>query len=207
MISKRPSKNHQLCTSDKENLSINLSNCTRLCRYHKYPRRKSYNNRLLAPKGMCIDLFHSAYPHCLSLLYDATYPKKVIVTCPNPDANVSIEIKKKLTKTRYLRRFLVWLLAKFGYEIEFPDKDITMTVRNKEKSKCLYSHKKGQSFQFNIWLGRELCPATFDALYPSIHNLMRGGCIPWHQEKNDGNKIVCPDPKSNITMSISKKKL
>lgn len=80
-----------------------------------------------------------------------------------------------------------------------------MTVKERDSSKCPPSQQKGDRFKFNTWLGREVCPATFDALYPSVHNLTRSGNAPWHQQKSSANKIVCPDPKSNITMSIAKK--
>lgn len=196
-------KEYSICTQHKRNLAINLSGYTHICRYHKYPKRTSYTNDTLTPKGMCIDLFHSAYPYCLSLLYGAAYAKKIRVCCPNPAAYVSIEVNRKPTKTRYLREFMIWLLAKFGYRIDFPSMNIIMAISEDASSGCFYSYKKGQTFKFNIWLGRELCPATFDALYPSVHNLMRGGKIPWSSLGNSDNKIICPDPGSNITMSIN----
>lgn len=211
MIKNKPLKHMKIkekctvCTERKDILSINLCNCTRLCRYYKYPTRRFFTNDTLAPKGMCIDLFHSAYPTCLSLLYGGKYNGKVIVFCPNPDANFSVEITKKSTKTKIFRRFVAWLLSKF-YEriVQIPDTEIIMTIRNNTNSNCIYSYKKGQKFKFNIWFGREVCPGLFDVLYPSIHNLIRNGNIPWGVI-NKKNVIICPDPKRNITMSISKK--
>lgn len=200
----KPRQSYIICTPNRDNLAVDLIRCTHVCRYHKYPRRTSYTNGFLAPRGMCIDLFHAAYPYCLSLLYGAAYIKKVIVYCPNPDANVSIEIRKRPAKTRYFRNLMARLFAKLGYNIECPDVNITMTVRKDANVSCLYTYKSGRKFKFNIWLGREVCPATFDALYPSIHNIMRDGGIPWSPEKKSGNEVVCPDPKSNITMSIKK---
>lgn len=197
-----------ICTEKENNLFLTLSNYTHICRYHKWPTRTKYTNNLLAPKGMCIDLFHSAYPSCLSLLYGAKFNEKVIISCPNPDAGICIELTRHPTKTKYLRKFIVRLLSKIGRDIELPDTEIIMTIINDNNAGCLYAYKKGCKFKFNLWSGRELCPATFDAVYPFVNNFVRGSFGAW-QKKEDNNaaKVVCPDSKSSITMSIVQEKV
>lgn len=194
---------HIACSPRKGVLEINLSECTHVCRYHKFPARRRYAAGLLAPRGMCIDLFHAAYPYCLSLLYGGKFSEPIMVSCPNPEAQVAIRLDKVATKTRVLRKCMVKLSRWLGREIECPSESIVMSVVSCDNAHCLYTFTTGQKFKFNIWLGREVCPATFDAMYPSVHNLLRGGVIPWSEDA--GNKIVCPDSKSNITMSVEPK--
>jgi len=194
-----------VCTANKDSLKIQLTDCAHICRYHKYPKRTQYNNSLLAPKGMCVDLFHSAYPHCLSMLYSKAHPEGIIAYCPNPEGNVAVEIKRKPLITGILRRFGVWLAARFGFKIECPDAGITMTVVSDAEFNCQREYKKGKRFKFNIWLGREMCPATFDAVYPSVHNMARGAATPWHSGTDTCTNVACPDPNGNITMEVCKK--
>jgi uncharacterized repeat protein (TIGR04076 family) len=202
--------NYSICTPKDAGLALSLSRCKHVCRYHKLPRRTRYDSQTLAPKNMCIDLFNSAYPFCLAQLYGAkmrggNFSGNIVISCPNPDSNVAIKIKAKPTITRYLTRSAIWLASIIGYDIEIPDTQITMTILEDANPSCIYRYKKGDSFRFNIWQGRELCPATFDSVYPSVHNLTRGGSVPWSPGTSLG-EVVCPDPKSSITLAISRKK-
>ncbi len=196
----------RICTRETEGgLDLRLTRCAHVCRYHKYPRRTAYSDGLMAPKGLCIDLFHSAYPACLSLLYSPEDRVKSTAWCPNPEANVSVETEKRPTKTRALRRLLVKILGMLGHPTaECPDSMIVLTIRTGDAANCPCSHSEGQEFKFNIWLGRELCPATFDAVYPSAHNLLRGGGVPWSAGGGAEGEAACPDPKGRITMSIKR---
>jgi len=150
---------------------------------------------------MCIDLFHSAYPVCLAILYGADLKSRVTVSCPNPDSNSAVELLKIPVKTIKLRKLILKILSKFGMEIELPLYSILMRIVENDSGSCHYAYKAGKTFKFNTWLGREVCPASFDAMYPTIHNILRGRNAPWKEEDKE-IEIVCPDSKSNITMRI-----
>lgn len=197
--------NHRVCTERDNMLSFKLSFYTHLCRYHRLPRRVHYDNRLLAPRGMCIDLFHAAYPYGLGMMYGAKFQEPIVVSCPYPSANVCVKLEVKTLLTKPLRRFIAYVLSKIGRKVEIPGIRLIMTILQGANSNCPCAYTQGTQFQFNIWQGKEVCPALFDALYPAVHNVMRGGHIPW-QWGMENNEIVCPDSKSNITLALTIKK-
>jgi uncharacterized repeat protein (TIGR04076 family) len=142
-----------------------------------------------------------AYPYCLSLLYDAASPTpcgshsplSLTVTCPSFHNNVEITITVQYTLpsvVRKLKRAAIRTFQFVGIDGEFPDKRITLEV-SRVADRCPQGLKEGQTFQFNIWNRKELCPASFYALYPL---LMKEMGMPPECAHSGKSTVHCPDP-------------
>lgn len=195
-----------LCTilEIKQELNLNLVSFTYRCRYHKWPKRERYTQNNLSPKGLCPDLFYTAYIYCLCALYSKKdKPDTFIVKCPNPQANIWIKIVTKKMSTYYLRRLITLLLSKLKVNKEIPDSNCYLILERTEGD-CAMNMKEGTKFVFNLWRKYELCPATLSNIYFGIHNSVRGVKVPWEPGKK-GSLLQCPDPASNITFNLELK--
>ena len=192
--------NDSLCNITFSKFLIKTGHYKRTCRYHKKQDQQFTGNDLF-PKGFCPHLFRISYPYCLSLLYDGKYPQEnksdtkrtVQVKCPASDNSVELTIRVKFTfpyLIRKLKNLAIRVLQSLGISGEYPDRDIILEV-SRVSNICPIGLTVGQSFRFNIWNRKELCPASFYALYPL---LMRQ--IPVSQKSTQGENYLvhCPDP-------------
>jgi uncharacterized repeat protein (TIGR04076 family) len=172
------------------------------CIYHGKLRKNKYCFRNVAPKNLCPDLFYIAYPYCLALLYDAKMDKKrsIILSCPNPQANVKIKIKVKPIISKYLYNKIRSLAKKHWRPINFPNKRIMMKIISVDGN-CPRNHKPNQCSEFNIGFFSELCPAGFHSIYPFV-SLISRKMLSRFSDTQNSIKIGCPDVNKVITYKI-----
>jgi uncharacterized repeat protein (TIGR04076 family) len=91
---------------------------------------------------------------------------------------------------RKLKAFAIRILQSLGIGAEYPDRDIILEISHVDRS-CPRGLTEGQSFLFNIWDRKELCPASFYALYPLLLQQMTAS-PPVTQCEN--SFVHCPDP-------------
>lgn len=159
------------------------------CRYHKIIGQE-YNLKSITPANLCPDAFHSAYPYCLALLYDAEI-KHVRIKCPN-DSNY---ITMKISKHTFLPEFAEKLKNKFlktatrlGFSGDIIIAKVKIKIEN-IKGVCPAEYTVGDEFEFNIRKQTELCPASFASVFPFIGN----NRATYWREKNSSVCIQCPD--------------
>lgn len=165
------------------------------CRYHKCPSRLYYNSKQMAPEGMCPTLFHAAYPACLRVLYGGV--SKISVRCPNPNGSVLVLVYRHGSFAGMFKMVLKWFVELFGKHIEIHPDDIGMSITfvNADAG-CMY-HKAGERFFMNTWLGREMCPAEMDAVYPVVHAMQEDAAL-------FVGAVVCPDSGSNVKLELKR---
>jgi len=176
--------------------------CNSTCKYYR-KHGEQFDIRHLGPPGLCLDLYHSAYPYCLALLYGAEFSwekdkNAVNAQCPSPTKTVHFEVRRKP-----LERIIVSQGVNKKSDILIKIIDITEKSGDYENP-CICEHYPGQEFEFNQGdFLEQMCPAAFNNLYPTIKNLLNEGKIPWIR----GGKIYvrCPDNKPKITFEIDKK--
>ena len=131
------------------------------CKYHK-KAGEIYTLEDLAPKGMCLDAYHAAYPYCLALSEGASFrwmkdedPDAVFCQCSK--SIVVIEIKRPLFITAIEKNMTVFMKV------------------SKIRGKCPKKMKVGDEFLFNLGQKeKEICPAGFNAIFPYL--LGYAGC-------------------------------
>jgi uncharacterized repeat protein (TIGR04076 family) len=115
------------------------------------------------------------------------------VKCPARNNSVELTLKVHFTLPyliRTLKSLAIRTLQWVGIGGEYPDKKIMLEV-SRVNNKCPMGLTEGQSFLFNIWDRKELCPASFYALYPL---LMRQKSFSQKSLSGENCSVQCPDP-------------
>lgn len=191
---------NSICNTSFGRFILKTAPHLRGCRYHRMQEEEFTENRIL-PKGFCVHAYRVAYPYSLSLLYDGQYysdggsktERSVKIRCPSCKDKVEIKIKIRYTLPYLIRKLkvaTVKLLRLIKIASEFPDRNIVIEILN-VTGKCPLGIRKKQSYLFNIWNRRELCPASFYALYP----ILISGATEAEKNSNDTDiSFHCPDP-------------
>lgn len=193
--------NCKQCTPNA-NINVSFHTCIHRCKYHGKFRKNKYTFQNLAPKNLCPDLFYIAYPFCLAFLYGAIidHKKERVVSCPNPNGDVKMEIKIKPIIFRSLTNKIELLARKCWRPLNLPDKRILLRIIG-VCGDCPRNHKVNQEFEFNIGFFSELCPASFHSIYPFIFLAARKRLFRF-SDARDSIEIGCPDVKNKITYNI-----
>ena len=174
-------KNCSICQTKPDPIFLRTAPFKRSCRYHR-TQGQTYKEDDLFPKDFCPHAYAKIYPQALSLLYGPGL-KSEKVLCPNKKSPVEFFLTSTHSLpsvARKLKKFSLSCLNKIGVTTEFPEKKISIKVKKIDK-KCPRDFKTGDTFIFNIWRRKELCPASFYAMYPFYRNKS----IP---------SFHCPDP-------------
>ena len=154
----------------------------------------------IAPPGLCPEAFHIAYPYCLGLLYGADFGfgNTVTVKCPLPCGGIIMRIESLPIKSPVKKIYnkIKWLINVCGYPADYIDKIIKIKVIKKGEA-CPYNYEESKYFELNTGDGCGICPASFDAIYPSICGILKGA------ESGGlckGKKVLglCPDHRVNV---------
>lgn len=165
-----------------DRIILKTASFKRSCRYHR-KQGQNYQADDLLPKGFCPRAYAKIYPYALALLYNPQL-KSEIVICPNKNFQVKFLLSSTFTLPpfiRKLKKFSLFCLNKVGWATEFPDKKISIEVKRTD-NRCPKGFANGDTFTFNIWRRKELCPASFYAMYPFY---LLGSIPSFH----------CPDPQ------------
>lgn len=169
------------------------------CKYHREPGQ-IYSINHFGPRGLCLDLYHSAYPYFLALSEGAEFSwmKKtdrnaVYGQCPAPDGNVHFEVRRSQLKKEIIHHGIRKL------------QEIILTITDIEKRKeindCICHHIVGEKFEFNQGdLLEQMCPAAFNNMYPILKAILSGGKTSW--VKNGHIYTQCPDNITKIGFEI-----
>ncbi|MBI5873617.1 MAG: TIGR04076 family protein [Candidatus Omnitrophica bacterium] len=187
------------------------------CRYHAKGCR--YDGAAITPAGLCPEIYHNAYPYCLSLIYGASFDEEILVRCPSTEAQVVVQIRSKPMPLFLMPGQVLRTVLNLFTPIEIARKQAIILIKSVQ-GPCRKEHKACQEYLFPLgskffayhWsagayffekLGlklkssKELCPAFFDSFYPISSYFSKNNCFPWKNECNE--KIVqCPDYHSGI---------
>jgi len=163
------------------------------CRYHD--SLFSYKEGCLAPKGLCPDAFHCAYPFALALLYDADFLEgvdkdSVSIICPY-NKGITMLIKREERHSWVFRKFIKFLekiFEFFFYPVDRIYNAISITI-TENKGGCPKGYHIGEKFYLNIRDTNIMCPASFNSVFPQLVKISSGCSI------SEKNKIYihCPD--------------
>ncbi|MFH1905657.1 MAG: hypothetical protein ABIK53_09090 [bacterium] len=205
-ISKR--KRTLLCrTALAQGAKIMATRSKQGCRYHMKDT-EIFNFSQLTPEGLCIHAFHSVYASCLKLLY--TGKKNNIETpifCPNTNGSIEFEIigKKHSNILQRLLNGLKYYLRCMGIPCDYQIKRIFIKVTG-VKDVCPMGHKEGDIFEFNLGNKSEICPASFESLYPMICSLsLQEQFKKEVTGQNNSVCLQCPSHLVSIKYSIPSK--
>lgn len=174
------------------------------CQTCKYYRKESetFDIEHLGPKGLCLDLYYTAYPYFLALLYGAEFSwerdKNIVhAQCPAPAGNIHFEVKRIPLKDEVISKGIkkkCRIILRIT-KIEEADSEYA--------NNCVCTHKVGQEFEFNQGdFLSQMCPAAFYSIYPVIKTLLNDGKACW---ENQGKVFVqCPDNNTKIMFEITK---
>jgi len=207
--------------SENENIKINTVILKQTCRYHPIKDQNyEYDLNSIVPSGLCLDAFHTAYPFCLALLYNAEFNKKnksickhlnrtlkridkdrVFIQCPK--SGILMEIHRYCTLPKIIKHFKTLIEKAFKkiYPLDIVDYKIRIKIVEVKKN-CPKKYKVGEEFWFNIRDPSKLCPASFDAIYPSLHLIRNNIKVPWSNKKSSCY-VHCPD-RNGMVYEISK---
>ena len=177
--------------------TLRLSYFTHRCRYHKWPRREVYTDQTWLPQGLCPELFHQAYPHCLAALY-GDEKVRASVGCPHRSC-VEVEIRTRRPRTYGLRKGLQNAIGWLGMNTEIPLLGLELRVTSVQGD-CPWRLREGQVFPFNTMRLPSLCPACFHSIYPGLR--AGKGRAPWSPADPNGSCLQCPDCVSNTTFAV-----
>lgn len=180
------------------NFKIKIVKIKTKCKYHK-KIGAIYLPDAIAPKGMCLELFHTAYSGCLSVLYNGLpvpgRPRKkgiqqLTACCPAPDG-IGIQIRAEEIlppPIRIVKDLCAEILKKFHRGYDSPFRRVFIEVTH-SSSYCPKNYTVGDRFEFNINKKDELCPAGFSAIYPYFRILKNNK----DQGLPDSICVHCPD--------------
>lgn len=163
------------------------------CKYHR--SGDIYTIYDLAPKGMCLDAYYSAYPYCLALSEGAIFgwmkhrdPDAVFTQCSQ--GVIIMEIKRYVFDAGKKKIIIIRVVDQRG-----PCPNMSGGFRKKDE------------FLFNLGWGGEICPAAFHSIYPYLG--IRGCDDLRLAEKRfesgrRGLLIECPDDKNRVIFLIRK---
>jgi len=169
------------------------------CKYYR-KENEVFDLQHLGPKGLCLDLYFSAYPYCLALLYGASFSwekdkNAVNAQCPAADGSVHFEVRRIPLKKEIISHGIK-KKCKIMIKITRVEKPSGTYAHG-----CTCAHKAGQEFEFNQGDDlSQMCPAAFNNIYPNLKALLSGGNPNWTK----GKKIFmqCPDNISAIMFEI-----
>ncbi|MGD9015457.1 MAG: hypothetical protein PVI33_05500 [Candidatus Omnitrophota bacterium] len=176
------------------------------CRYHRHGTKTFYFNQL-TPDRLCIHAFHSAYATCLRLLYTQTKDNSDnVFVCPSPEESIKFKIITMAhTNIKFkLINAIKYLLRLIGIPCDYQLKRIFIKVAGGQRP-CPMGHKQGDVFEFNLGNKQEICPASFECLYPTIYalNIKRLDAPFSKIESKQHVCINCPSHKDTIKYDIS----
>lgn len=168
------------------------------CRYHREDS-KTFSFKKLTPDGLCMHAFHAVYASCLELLYapGADCCEKIFV-CPDIDNAVRFMLITKghaHIKTRLINT-IKYFLRSMGVPCDYQLRRIFIKVIG-AKRPCPLGHKKGDIFEFNLGEKDEICPASFESLYPAVYSLHMGQINKNVSCDQDGLTRICIHCPSN----------
>jgi uncharacterized repeat protein (TIGR04076 family) len=186
------------CT-DSAPLSVRVAHIHTKCKYHPCVAM-AYGGESCAPAGLCRELFHAAYPECLSLLYGgrprrwrsrSRGQRQAIVTCPARDG-VTLDVRVKDILPAPLR--MLKELAEEACKAWFRPVDahlrrVVMTVAATGPA-CPKAYRVGRRFEFNTHRSAELCPAGFEAVYPYVRHIQNAKA---EDDAAQPIRVHCPD--------------
>ena len=176
--------------------------CEHTCKYHRFGNEK-YNLKNLGPPGICLDLYHSAYPYALALLHGAKFKwmktdcDVVHAQCPAPTNPVHFEVRRipleKVIENNGVKKDKLIMIK---------IKSIGENTGSYENG-CICPHSVGQEYEFNQGdLLEQMCPAAFHELWPTIKTLLNNGKNIWSKEGTI--HMRCPDNVPKIKFKIKK---
>ncbi|MBI5562816.1 MAG: TIGR04076 family protein [Deltaproteobacteria bacterium] len=184
--------------SAPEQYSVDAETLRGPCRYHKRP----VDNLKTGPEGLCKDAHHALYPYALELLYDGIPPDAdrgaLTVNCPGVTNKVVFRIEKRGAMPRWLkaaRDAAAKIFEVAFYPVDLMDGKVTYAVDRVDGS-CPAGHRAGDVYGFNAGDKKELCPASFHAVYPYIFLKKRGAAFDWSAGDDAGkatDSAPCPD--------------
>jgi uncharacterized repeat protein (TIGR04076 family) len=178
--------------------------CSGTCKYYR-TGKESFNLSTLGPPGLCLDLYSSAYPYCLALLYGAEFSwekdkNAVNAQCPAPTKTVHFEVRRVPLEKAIMSNGIK------------KDKNILIRIIDLAESPgeyengCACNHAPGQEFEFNQGdFLDQMCPAAFYNIYPTIKQVLSRGKLPWTR----AGKVYarCPDNNPKITFEIKENEI
>ncbi|HAJ56599.1 MAG TPA: hypothetical protein DCL35_02390 [Candidatus Omnitrophica bacterium] len=190
------------------------------CRYHAKGCR--YDDTALTPAGLCPEMYHNAYPYCLSLIYGGNFDREILVRCPSADAQVVVQIRSKPMPLFLLPGQVLRTILNLFTPIEIVRQQAIIVIKNVQ-GPCFRKHTEGQEYVFPLgskfftyhWSGgayflekigikvkssQELCPAFFDSCYPLAGYFSKNHSFPW-ENGCSGKLIQCPDYRAGIKIA------
>ena len=174
------------------------------CRYHA-KNSEIFNSSQFTPDGLCIHAFHAIYPSCLKVLYtEKNNNIESSIVCPDTEGAVEFEVfgVKHSDITRRLYNSMKCYLRRLGIPCDYQLKRIIIKVTC-TTGKCPKGHKKSDTFEFNLGGKSEICPASFESIYPSISSLGQKNSL--NLTDGEGHRsvcMVCPSHKVSINYKI-----
>ncbi|MBU0477577.1 hypothetical protein KKC91_03295 [bacterium] len=169
------------------------------CKYHK-KIGEVYSSSAVAPAGLCRELFYTAYPRCLAVLYSGKPTRgwlrgkgvrSMTVRCPAANGiKVLIRVEDIFIPPIRMVKELVEELCKVIYRpLDGPFRKVAIEIIE-TGSDCPKGYHMGDTFYFNVDKQDELCPAGFATIYPYLRRMR-------NTKKNNGLlhsiKVHCPD--------------
>ena len=182
---------------EKSDISFSTRNGTIFCRYHR--RDKTRPVAALKPEGFCAEAYHQLYPFLFSMLY-SPYPEMLsqqfVVSCPAVGGSIKFELFR--TKPKVFQKAINVMKRMMSRVRPTEILDYRVFIRVKSTSQqCPYPFKGEEIFEFNLGDGREICPAAFYNIFPSLISNIYGF-------NNEGcGWFGCPDHKTNIMFAIN----
>lgn len=193
-------------TAMLKGMQVTATKSQRRCRYHRLDSEK-YHLDQLSPDGLCMHAFHSAYATCLKFLYsDRCHNRESVLMCP--EARVSLRFKVMTADhsrlTERLRNKFKYYLRRIGIPCDYQSKRILIKIISSQ-SPCPKGHQAGDTFEFNLGNKSEICPASFESLYPVVYGTHARIILQQHSgiEKN-GECLYCPSHAVGIRYRLAR---
>lgn len=180
--------------------SLKIVNSSLFCRYHR--SKAGYPISRLTTAGLCPEAFHSLYPLAFSMLYTDIDGHISQCNCPGVDGNIVFQLVQR--PVPWMHRLCNGL--KKGIHFIYPSEIICHKVFIEVKQPnpaCPYNYRKGSLFIFNLGKEKEICPAAFYNIFPSIILSVYADDITQTTRRLSNSLVyACPDHRRNILFKL-----
>ena len=206
-----------MCRYTNQTCQIKVVSKKGPCRYHA--KGCHYDKNSVTPGGICSEIYHNAYPYCLSLIYGANFNEEILIRCPSTEACVVVRIYSKPIALFLMPGLILRTILNFFTPVEIVRKQAIVQIKAVQ-GHCANRHTSGQKYIFPMgsafftysWsagsyflekLGAKftsskfLCPAFFDSFYPLLGYFSKNHCFPWKNGPEE-KLIQCTDHLADI---------
>jgi hypothetical protein len=152
-----------LAELNNADMLVDVYGMKRSCAYHR--RARTFPKENLAPPGLCLMAYHTAYPTLLAMLYGKALPDTVRFSCQGAESRIEFALERKARVIKPFLDIFEKVLAFTPVRLDIIKYRVKLKVISIEGS-CEKHMTRGDVYL--LGKRRYLCPSSFYSLFPAM---------------------------------------